>query len=252
MSKPCANCGAEIPQGAAIRKNCGMLVSEAASPAPPREAPYEPPRTLHEENTPEPWLQLGQVETSPSESQVHDGGTGDGFQRRGALPWILVTGLVAVVAFAGIGAYLRVGAAMATLTDVVGMSQDEAEETLSSEGFGVKTEIRESSEDDEGKVIEQSPSGDEVEESSTVTITVGGGLSPGEEGPQPGPGYQLVHNDSGNLAVEVPSEWSDRYAGYDGMFEGEDVDAGEGVGPAITASTDMNDWATGAPYRGCT
>ena len=250
MSKSCANCGAKIPQVVAICENCGMPVSEAASPEPSRKTPVEPPRTLPEENTserrPQPW----QVEPSPSESQVRDGGAGDGFQRRGTLPWILVAGLVAVVALVGVGAYLRGGAAMATLPDVVGMSQDEAEEALSSEGFDVKTETRESSEDDEGKVVEQSPSGDEVEESSTVAITVGGGLSPGEEGPQPAPGYQLVENDSGNLAAEVPSEWGDRYTGYDGTFEGEDVDAGEGIGPALTASTDMNAWATGGPVPG--
>jgi len=160
-----------------------------------------------------------------------------------------VAGLVAV-ALVGVGAYLRGGAAMVTLPDVVGMSQDEAEVALSSEGFDVKAETRESSEDGEGKVVEQSPSGDEAEESSTVAITVGEGPSPEEVAPQPTPGYQLVENDSGNLLAEVPSEWGERYTGYDGTFEGEDVDAGEGVGPAITASIDMNAWATGGPVPG--
>lgn len=255
MSKPCANCGAEIPQGAAICENCGMPVSEAASSAPPREAPAQPPRTLHEENTPERWLQLGQVEPSPSESQVHGGVAGDGPRRWEALPWVVLGGLAAgglaaVVAVVGVGAYLWDGVAGATLPDVVGMFQDEAEEALTAEGFDVKAETRESSEDDEGKVVEQSPSGGEAEESSTVTITVGEGLSPGEVARQPAPGYQLVENDFGNLSAEVPSEWGDRYTGYDGTFEGEDVDAGEGVGPAITASTDMNAWATGGPVPG--
>ena len=67
---------------------------------------------------------------------------------------------------------------------------------------------------------------------------------------RPAPGYQLVENDSGNLSAEVPSEWNDLYTGYDGTFEGEDVDAGEGVGPAITASTDMNAWVAGDPVSG--
>lgn len=71
-----------------------------------------------------------------------------------------------------------------------------------------------------------------------------------EEASEPAPGYQLVENDSGSLSAEVPSEWDDRYTGYDGTFEGDDVDAGEGVGPAITASTDMNAWETGGPVPG--
>ncbi len=204
-----------------------------------------PPASSAPEHRPQP----GQVEPSPSESQARGGVAGDGSRRRGALPWVLVAGLV-VVALVGVGVYLLGGAAMATLPDVVGMSQDEAEETLRSEGFDVKTETRESSEDGEGRVVEQSPSSDEAEESSTVAITVGEGPSPGEEALQPAPGYQLVENDAGNLSAEVPFEWGDRYTGYDGTFEGEDVDAGEGVGPAITASTDMNAWATGDPVPG--
>jgi hypothetical protein len=39
--------------------------------------------------------------------------------------------------------------------------------------------------------------------------------------------------------MEVPSGWSEHSTGVDGTFEGGDVDAGEGVGPAITASTDI-------------
>jgi hypothetical protein len=196
------------------------------------------------ESAPEHRPQPGQVEPSPSESQARGGVARDGPRRWGALPWILVAGLVAV-ALVGVGVYLRGGAAMTTLPDVVGMSQDEAEEALNSEGFDVKVETRESSEDGEGKVVEQSPSGAEAEESSTAAITVGEGPSSGEEALQPAPGYQLVGNDSGNLSVEVPFEWDDRYTEYDGTFEGEDVDMGEGVGPAITASTDMNAWAAG-------
>ena len=213
---------------------------------------YEPvAEELPTESAPEPRPQPGQVEPSPSESQPRGGVAGDGPRRRGALPWVLVTGLVAMVVLVGVGAYLlRGGAAMATLPDVVGMSQDEAEEILSSEGFDVKAETRESSEDGEGKVVEQSPSGDEAEESSTVAITVGQGPSLAEEALQPAPGYQLVENDAGNLSAEMPFEWGDLYTGYDGTFEGEDVDAGEGVGPAITASTDMNAWSAGGLASG--
>jgi hypothetical protein len=122
MRKSCATCGAEIPEGATICDNCGMPVSEAASRAPPRKAPAQAPPTLHEESGSEHRLQLGQVEPSPSGSQARGGVAGDGSRRRGALPWVLVAGLVAVVAFVGVGAYLRGGAEIATLPDVVGMS----------------------------------------------------------------------------------------------------------------------------------
>jgi hypothetical protein len=148
-----------------------------------------PPASSAPESRPEP----GQVEPSSSDSQASGGVAGDGPRRRGALPWVLVAGLVAVVALVGVGAYLWGGAGMAVLPDVP---------------------------------------------------------SSGEEAPQPAPGYQLVENDSGNLSAEVPSEWGDLYTGYDGTFEGEDVDAGEGVGPAITASTDMNAWNAGDPVPG--
>jgi hypothetical protein len=148
-----------------------------------------PPTESALERRPQP----GQVEPSPSESQVRDGVVGDRSRRRGAPPWVLVAGLVAVVALVGLGAYLWGGAGMAVLPDVPWS---------------------------------------------------------GEEAPQPAAGYQLVENDSGNLSVEVPSEWDDLYTGYDGTFEGEDVDAGAGVGPAITASTDMNAWAAGGIASG--
>jgi hypothetical protein len=158
MRRSCATCGAEIPEGAASCDNRGMPVSEAASRAPPRKASAQPPPTLHEESASvhRP-PQLGQVEPSPSGSQARGGMAGDGSRRRGALPWVLVAGLVAVVAFVGVVAYLRGGAAMATLPEVVGMSQDEAEEALSSGGFDVKAETRESSEGGEGKVVDSPP-----------------------------------------------------------------------------------------------
>jgi hypothetical protein len=151
MRKSCATCGAEIPEGAAICDNCAMPVSEAASRAPPRKASAQVPPTLHEESVSEHRLHLGQVEPSPLGSQARGGVAGDGSRRQWALPWVLVAGLVAVVAFVGVGAYLRGGAAMATLPNVVGMSQDEAEEALSSGGFDVKAETRESSEGGEGR-----------------------------------------------------------------------------------------------------
>lgn len=142
MSQSCANCGAELPKGAAICNNCRMPISEAVAPAPPRKAPAQPPRTLPEESAPGRRPYPGQVEPLPSESQARGGETGDGSRRRVTLPWVLVAGLVAVVALVGLGAYLRGGAAMAMLPEVVGMAQDEAEVALSSEGFDVKMETK--------------------------------------------------------------------------------------------------------------
>jgi PASTA domain len=170
-------------------------------------------------------------------------------ERQRGLPWVPVAiGLVGLVALVGIGIIFWVLApylwsddddavpAVATvaLPDVVGMSQDEAEENLRDTGFEAETKTQESSEEDKGVVMEQSPSaGAEAEENSTVAITVGEGR------PAAAPGYVLVENDSGNLSMEVPSGWSEHSTGEDGTLEGADVDAGEGVGPAITASTDI-------------
>ena len=170
-------------------------------------------------------------------------------ERQRGLPWVPVaTGLVGLFALVGIGIIFWIvapylwsdeddavpEAATVALPDVVGMSQDEAEENLRDAGFEAEAETQESSEEDKGMVMVQSPSaGAEAEENSTVAITVGEGR------PAAAPGYVLVENDSGNLSMEVPSGWSEHSTGADGTFEGADVDAGEGVGPAITASTDI-------------
>src|SRR5215212_74915 len=169
-------------------------------------------------------------------------------ERQRGLPWVPVaTGLVGLVALVGVGLIFWMlapylwsdeddvvpAAATVALPDVVGMSQDEAEENLRDAGFEAEAETQESSEEDKGVVMEQSPSaGAETDKNSTVTITVG-------EVRPAASGYVLVENDSGNLSMEVPSEWSEHSTGEDGTLEGADVDAGEGVGPAITASTDI-------------
>jgi hypothetical protein len=159
---------------------------------------------------------------------------------------LAAAGLLAVVALVGVGVYLQGGAEtqsdpqssgplLAALPDVVGMSQDDAQEALEAEGFQVEVQSQESFLRDRGEVIEQSPSGGEAEERSTVEISVGGG-------PQSAAGYAVVENDSGKLAVEVPSGWSDTITDKDGTLKGDDVDPGEGVGPAITATTELVVW----------
>jgi len=174
--------------------------------------------------------------------------TGKTSERQRELPWVPVaTGLVGLVALVGIGIIFWMlalylwsdeddavpAAATVALPHVVGMSQDEAEEYLRDAGFEAEAETQESPEEDKGMVMEQSPSaGAEAEENSTVAITVG-------EGRPAASGYVLVENDSNNLSMEVSSEWSEHRTEDDGTLEGADVDAGEGVGPAITASTDI-------------
>src|SRR5215216_4725425 len=107
--------------------------------------------------------------TSSDSSSTHDR---DGRkQRRGVLSWIIVdAGLVGV----GIVIWLLVpyGAtyvqgeievpsseevplSATELPHVVGKSRNEAEEILNSNGFDVKADTQESSEEDEGKVLEQ-------------------------------------------------------------------------------------------------
>jgi hypothetical protein len=204
------------------------------------------PPGYQEEVVPEPTTDSSPART-PSPPHLR-GVENEKDERQRGLPWVPVaTGLVGLVALVGVGLiswmlapYLWSdeddvvpAAATVALPDVVGMSQDEAEENLRDAGFEAEAETQESSEEDKGVVMEQSPSaGAEAEENSTVAITVG-------EGRPAASGYVLVENDSGNLSMQVPSEWSEHSTGEDGTLEGADVDAGEGVGPAITASTDI-------------
>jgi PASTA domain/Short C-terminal domain len=197
--------------------------------------------------------------SSPAQASYssRSGGTENGeHRRRKVSPWVLtalgLAGLVLVgivLIFWALVPYLQGEdevASETTLPDVVGMSQQEAEETLQSAGFEVKAETQESPEEDKGVVVDQEPSGSgEAEDNLMVTITVGSGPST-EEAPEqetePEPGYALVKDDTGTLSVEVPTEWSDHITSEDGTFGGEKASMGEGVGPAITASTDVNTW----------
>lgn len=213
MVKTCANCGAEVPEGARFCDNCGMLVSETASSpqeAPPQEVPpqqpppapptppspaeqpvfsdpassqqetlhWEQPTSQHEEALPLPSPPpVGQppISVPPPPQQ-------GGRPRRGLL--ILGGGLAALVGI-GIAIWL-----------LVPYAQRE----------------------------------DEV-----------GEAPPTEEASKPVPGYQLAEHESGNLSVEVPFGWevdTEKYAD----LEGHDVSESEGIGPAITASSDLYTW----------
>jgi hypothetical protein len=202
----------------------------------------------YEKDIPEVTTKEAPTETSsvPYPDDINNGKD----RRQRVLPRVpAAAALIGVVAIAGIGVVVWLllplflgddndfpAAATVTLRDVVGMSQAEAEEALRADGHKVTVETQESSLKERGIVVEQSPpGGDEAEESSTVAVTVGKGL-------QPASGYAVVENISGKLAVEVPSNWSDTIIDKEGTLKGEDVEPGEGIGPAITATTDLDAW----------
>jgi beta-lactam-binding protein with PASTA domain len=71
-----------------------------------------------------------------------------------------------------------VGTRVSDVPDVVGTGRDEAERVLKAAGFEVEVDERESSFDDQNRVMGQDPSGDKrAEVGSGVTITVGTGPS---------------------------------------------------------------------------
>ena len=113
-------------------------------------------------------------------------------RRRWALLLLLGAALVVLVALATLGlsrssggqvlgslgeeAGQALGVGEGEVPGVVGLTEKEARERLTEEGFGVSVEDRRSSRDDEGKVLGQSvPGGKEAERNSRITLTVGGG-----------------------------------------------------------------------------
>jgi hypothetical protein len=143
-----------------------------------------------------------------------------------------------------ISVVVSTGSETIALPNVVGMPKEEAEQTLRSEGFRVRTQPRDSSEEDAGWVVEQSPSGNEAEEGSEVALAVG--EAPREEAPPPeeaseppapNTDYASITDDTGALRVEVPREWSD-INGAPWFFQG-----GE-VGPGILAAPDVEVWTS--------
>lgn len=111
---------------------------------------------------------------------------------------------------------VTVGSAAAPVPDVVGMTQEEAEEYLRSEGFEVEVETREGSEEEADEVLKQSPSAGEAEEGAAVRIVVGQTPPPPEEASppeedsppeEPAPEHNAIQDPTGALAVEVPPSW---------------------------------------------
>jgi hypothetical protein len=150
------------------------------------------------------------------------------------------------------------GIEMVAVPDVVGEPRNEAEEVLRSEGFEVKAETRESSKEEQGEVMLQSPSaGSEAEKNSTVAITVGEGppeqASRPAEDAGPAPGYNLIQTLDGGLSVEVPPSW--------GVETGEDSEkeagpntwsyyAGEYLTSSITTASSLDAWYSSGDVSG--
>ena len=118
-------------------------------------------------------------------------------RRRGGV-WLLVAALVALLAVVGLaGAALSggpggpvigslgqaaeeaqraLGAGNGKVPGVEGLTEEEARNRLDEEGFGVSVKHRQSSREDEGKVLEQSvPEGKEAERGSRIVLAVGSG-----------------------------------------------------------------------------
>lgn len=136
------------------------------------------------------------------------------------------------------------GPDMEQVPNVVGKTRDEAESSLTAAGFGVEVKTRKSSEVDAGKVLEQSPFAGEAEKGSQVSITVGGGCSPGEASSLVRC-YVLAEDLAGSLKVEVPSGWG-ILTGLDSEEAGGNWSdfVGESISSSITTAPNLEAWHT--------
>lgn len=159
------------------------------------------------------------------------------------------------------------GSATASVPDVVGKTQQDAQKVLRSAGFEVTAETREVTEEGVGEVLEQSPSGGEAEEGAAVRIVVGQASPPPEEAPppeqqpppegasRPAPGYEVIRDPTGALTVEVPPSWgvetgadSEKEVGNVGSWS---TVVGRLIASSITAAANLDAWYTaGQPHLG--
>ncbi len=130
--------------------------------------------------------------------------------------------------------------------DVEGNTRDEAARTLEEAGFKVKEETKESSEDDDGRAIGQSPGGGEFAEAgSTVEVTVGegppdanggGGVAvPPEPEPAPAPDERIPVPDVIGESVE-DAEQTLENAGFSTNIEA--VESGQPAGTVVWTDPD--------------
>ena len=140
---------------------------------------------------------------------------------------------------------------VATVPDVLGRTQEEAEEVLRFEGFEVEVETREGPEGLVGNVLEQSPSAGEAEAGAAVRIVVGQALSPEEEPPpeETAPERNAIQDPTGALTVEVPTSWgvetaadSEKELGNPGSWS---TVVGYLITTSITAAANLDVWYSG-------
>lgn len=97
-----------------------------------------------------------------------------GRARRARVPWVPAVILLLLALLAGL--VWAVSQSGVEVPSVVGKPQEQAQQELETAGFRVEAQPRESSPEDAGKVLDQSPTaGTRVEEGSRVTIEVGSG-----------------------------------------------------------------------------
>lgn len=141
-----------------------------------------------------------------------------------------------------ISVVVSAGPEMAEIPDVVGKPRDKAERLLTDEEFEVEVKTQQSSEENAGDVVQQSPSGGgEVEKGTEVTITVG-------KGPKPPPEYNVIQDPTGSLTVEVPPSWGVE-TGADSEGKGGanswSYYAGEDITSSITTAPSLDAWYEG-------
>jgi hypothetical protein len=140
---------------------------------------------------------------------------------------------------------------VATVSDVLGRTQEEAEEMLRSEGFEVEVETREGPEELAGNVLEQRPSAGEAEPGAAVRIVVGKAPPPEEEPPPEAsaPEHNVVQDPTGALTVEVPTSWgvetaadSEKELGNPGSWS---TVVGYLITTSITTAANLDVWNSG-------
>jgi len=140
---------------------------------------------------------------------------------------------------------------VATVPDVLGRKQEEAEEMLRSEGFEVEVETREGPEGLAGNVLEQGPSAGEAEPGTAVRIVVGQAPPPEEEPPpeETAPERNAIQDPTGALTVEVPTSWgvetaadSEKELGNPGSWS---TVVGYLITSSITTAANLDSWNTG-------
>lgn len=134
---------------------------------------------------------------------------------------------------------------VAEVPDVSGQTRAEAEAALSDAGFEVTAEERESSREDDGRVIDQDPAAEErAEVGSTVTITVGTGPSTIEVPDLTGQTPQQAAATLSEYELEIGEQ---SYGPSDSAPEGTIIDQNPAGGTSVAPSTVINVTVSSGP-----